>query len=95
MDTIGLLERIKWISRGVYPEAPAQRRFGWSPAGFLERYGLAGRDAIVDFFIGLIHPQGVLPEDRALARKTFDDTPANKIEAMVNFLLTIAPAVKQ
>ncbi len=95
MHTIGLLERLKWISRGGNPERVADRRFDWSPAPFAQTYGLGGRDEIADFFIQLIHPQGILSADRSLAIQAFDDALSRKLEAMVTFLLSIAPAMQQ
>ncbi len=95
MHTIGLLERLKWISRGGIPERASDRRFEWSAASFIQRYGLTERDEIADFFIQLIHPQGVLDADRSLALQAFDAAPSRKLEAMVTFLLSIAPAIQQ
>jgi len=95
LHTIGLLERIKWISRGANPEIPDQRRFSWSPLSFTQRYRLSSRERLADFFIRLIHPGGIPENDRLLALKTYDEAPSAKTEAMVAFLLSIPSAMKQ
>jgi hypothetical protein len=95
MHTIGMLERLKWIGRGINPETPAERRFAWPASSFVARYQLKTAAEIAGFFIQLIHPEGILENDRALALDAYQRAAANKVEAMVSFLLSIAPAMQQ
>jgi len=95
LDTVGLLERIKWINRGANPASPDQRRFSWSPLSFTERYELSSRESLADFFIRLLHPEGLAENERLLALEAYDESPGTAVQAMVAFLLSIAPAMKQ
>ena len=95
LDTVGLLERIKWINRGVNPQSPDQRRFTWSPLSFTQRYSLLSRESVADFFVRLLHPEGLPENERLLALQAYDESPAAAVQAMVAFLLSIPRAMKQ
>ena len=95
MDTIGLLERLKYLNRSANPATPGDARFTWSPLDFQARWQLDTPEKAIDFFTLLLLDGDVLENHRALALDTYVKAPANKIPATLGFLLSLPQFEKQ
>ncbi len=95
IHTVGLLERIKYLNRGAYPESESARRFDWDPRRFMSRWRPAGAEETVDLLSLLLLGGDLLDEQRQLAVQTFEANAADPVRAAVAFLLSLPQFQKQ
>ena len=96
MHTVGLLERLKYINRGVQPPRNADSRFDWDPDGLRQQYGLSTAERTVDFLNLMIHGGDILENQRELAIEAFSAAPfADRVSATAAFLLSLPQFQKQ
>ncbi len=90
MHTIGLLERLKYLSRGIHPGSPADRRFVWNPLSFQRQWALDSGERVVEFFALLLHGQALPVEHRELALEIYREAGAvDRVRAVTAFLASL------
>ena len=96
MHTVGLLERLKFIHRGVFPASNGQRRFIWFPNRFSRRFDLSTAERTVDFFDLLIHGGAILQNQRELAIEAYTSASFfNRQRAAMAFIMSLPQFQKQ
>ncbi|MCH2373908.1 MAG: DUF1800 domain-containing protein, partial [Planctomycetes bacterium] len=78
MHTIGLLERLRLINRGVNPSSNGEVRFSWDPLGIQTAWQLGNGVASVDYLQLVLYGGDLLGEHRQLAIEAYNN-PTNSI----------------
>ena len=91
VHTVGLLERLRFISEGVDPTAAETRRLTWNFRQFRDKWDLLDRERTIDYFTLLLLSDDILTAHRTLAEQVAE-VPA---PAHVAFLLSLPEFEKQ
>ncbi len=95
MDTISLLERLKYVNRAANPASSQETRLLWDPQSFQTRWDLDSATETVDFLSLLLLNNDLLPSHRELAIEAYNQAASDKFEAAAAYVLSLPQFQKQ